>query len=170
MSNNSEHNSLWKLFPKVSDQTLIQFLLGYCPFNICFTCMLGHKYTFFSHDTYEVKVFCYSDNIYLLYIIYIFSLCHISMCMCVFVCLFLSMCMYTCDFQYLTLLWCCDGRIVCVLIKSNLSFSNFYDFFLSIFSDESLPGLWEPTTSVMAAIHVCFQGLIFKRCFLLIFS
>ena len=127
-------------------------------------------YLFFTHDTYEVKVFCYGDNIYLLYIIYIFSLCHISMCICVFVCLFLSMCMYTCDFQYLTLLWCCDGRIVCVLIKSNLSFSNFYDFFLSIFSDESLPGLWEPTTSVMAAIHVCFQGLIFKRCFLLIFS
>lgn len=117
------------------------------------------------------SLYLYSDNIYLSYIIHIYFLMwykHI-MCICVSVCFCQCACIHTSDFQYLTLLWCCDGRIVCVLIKSNVSFSNCYDF-LNIFSDESLPGLWEPTRSVMVAIHVCFQGLIFRRCFLLIFS
>lgn len=50
------------------------------------------------------------------------------MCICVFVCFCQCAYIHTCDFQYLTLLWCCDGRIVCVLIKSNVSFSNFYFF------------------------------------------
>ena len=136
MSNNSEHNSLWKLFSKVSDRKLIQFLLGYCPFNICFTCMLGDKYTFF-HTWYiwSESLLLYSDNIYLSYIIHIYFLTsykHI-MCICVFVCFCQCACIHTSDFQYLTLLRCFDGRIVCVLIKLNVSFSNFYGFF-SIYS------------------------------------
>lgn len=136
MSNNSEHNSLWKLFSKVSDQKLIRFLLGYCLFNICFMCMLGDKYTFF-HTWYiwSESLLLYSDNIYLSYIIHIYFLMsykHI-MCICVSVCFCQCACIHTSDFQYLTLLWCCDGRIVCVLIKSNVSFSNCYDFF-SIYS------------------------------------
>ena len=72
MSNNSEHNSLWELFSKVFDKKFIQFLLGYCLFNICFMCMLGGKYTFI-HTRYiwSQSLLLYSDIIYLSYIMYI---------------------------------------------------------------------------------------------------
>ena len=52
MIDNSEINSLWIIFSKVSVPKLIQLMLGYFPFNICFMCMFPMCHVFFfSHLT-----------------------------------------------------------------------------------------------------------------------
>lgn len=100
---------------------------------ILHACCLCAIYPYFTHDIYEdsQSLRLCSWQYVLSCIIYIYtSLCHIRITcvlVCLLVCVYVSMCMYTaCVFHGLTLLHCCDGRMVCVLIKLSISSSNFF--------------------------------------------
>ena len=105
--------------------------------------------------------------------IHTISFCHISMS---YVLPCLLVCVFDCAYMFLSvfnpLILRCDGRRLCALIRLNLSLFS-CDFFPIILSNESLPGLWKPTRSVMMAITLGFQGLLllfFWMCIPFVFS